>query len=82
MVSKAEVKEAIFKHHYSDMINIINTNSKLEAIKGDDFTKVQEYFNEKSVSNSRMAFKIRSHMVPEIPGNFKNRYKVKGTVKV
>ena len=28
----------------------------------------------------RMAFKIRSHMVPEITGNFKNRYKVKGTI--
>ena len=80
MVSKTEVKEAIFKHHYSDMISTINTKSKLEAIKGDDFTEVQEYFNEKSVSNSRMAFKVRSLMVPEIPGNFKNRYKVKGTL--
>ena len=79
-VSKYEVKEAIFKHHYSDMIAVINTKSKLEAIKENDFTQVQEYFNEKSVSDSRMAFKVRSLMIPEIPGNFKNRYKVKGTI--
>ena len=26
-----------------------------------------------------MAFKVQSQMVPEIPGNFKNRYRVKGT---
>ena len=37
MVFKSEVKEAIFKHHYSDMMDVINTKSKLEAIKGDDF---------------------------------------------
>ena len=44
------------------------------------FTEVQDYFNDKSVGNSRMAFKVKSQRVPEIPGNFKNRYKVKGTI--
>ena len=80
MVSETEVKEAIFKHHYNDMISVINTKSKQEAIKRDDFTKVQEYSYEKSVINSRMAFTIRSHMVPKILGYFKNRYKGKGTI--
>ena len=41
--------------------------------------ELQEYFDDKSVANSRMSFKIRSQMVPEIPGNFKNRYKRKET---
>ena len=27
-----------------------------------------------------MAFKVRTLMVPDIPGNFKNKYRVKGTV--
>ena len=80
MVSETERKEAIFKHHYNDMISVINTKSKQEAIKRDYFTKVQEYSYEKSVINSRMAFKIRSHMVPKILGYFKNRYKGKGTI--
>ena len=79
-VSKSDIKEAIFNHHYSDMMTIVGSKSKLEAIKNDDFTKVQEYFDDKSVANGRMAFKVRSQMVPEIPGNFKNRYKVKGTI--
>ena len=61
------------------MMAIVGSKPKLEAIKGDDFTEVQEYFNDKSVANGRMAFKVRSQMVPDIPGNFKNRYRVKGT---
>ena len=54
--------------------------TKLEDIKEDDFREVQPYFVDKSVDKVRMAFKIRTHMVPEIPGNYKNKYRVKGTV--
>ena len=50
-------------------------SKKLKNIKNDNIEKVQEYFHEKSVEKSWMAFKVRSHMVPEIPGNFKNRFK-------
>ena len=39
--------------------------------KDDDFIEIQEYFRDKSVENTRMAFKVRSEMVPDIPGNFK-----------
>ena len=48
--------------------------------KGDDFKGVQEYFYDRSVEKARMAFKIRTHMVPDIPDNFKNKYRVRGTV--
>jgi hypothetical protein len=81
MVSKHEVKNAIFDHHYNDMVNIVNTKTKLDDIKGEDFREVQSYFNDKSVENTRMAFKVRTQMVPNIPGNFKNKYRVKGTEK-
>jgi hypothetical protein len=79
-VTKTEVKRAIFEHHYNDMVDIVKTKSKLDAIKEEDFREVQQYFNDKSVENTRMAFKIRSQIIPEIPGNFKNKYRVKGTV--
>ena len=47
-------------------------------IKDEDFSTVQEYFKDKSVENTRMAFKVRSKMVADIPCNFKNKYKRKG----
>ena len=80
MVSKHDVKKAIFNNHYEDMKNTINTKSKLDAIKEDDFKEVQPYFHGKSVEKARMAFKIRTQMLTEIPGNAKNKYRVKGTV--
>ena len=70
VVSKKEIKEAVLKHHYSDMVNIVQHQTKLEEIKDDDFHEVQDYFQDKSVKRARMAFKIRSHMVPKIPSNF------------
>ena len=63
------------------MMNIVKTKTKLENIKDEDFSDVQEYFKEKSVENTRLAFKIRTQMVAEIPGNYKNKFRVKGTVK-
>ena len=80
IVPKKVVKEAIFEHHQKDMMEVVKSKTKLEAIKDDDFSEVQEYFNDKSVEKARMAFKVRTLMVPEIPGNFKNKYRVKGTV--
>ena len=78
VVSKQEVKKAIFEHHYSDMVKVVQEQTKLEDIKDDDFSEVQGYFDDKSVEKARMAFKIRSHMVPEIPGNFKNKFRGRG----
>ena len=42
--------------------------------KDEDFSKPQSYLNEKSVENSRMAFRIRSEMVQDIRGNYKDKY--------
>ena len=78
VVSKQEVKKAIFEHHYSEMVKVVKEQTKLEDIKNDDFRELQGYFDDKSVEKARMAFKIRSHMVPEIPGNFKNKFRGKG----
>ena len=77
-VCKSAIKKAIWDHHYVDMKKELDGSKKLEPIKDDDFHKVQDYFNNKSVENTRMAFKVRSQMVPEIPGNFKNKFRVKG----
>ena len=68
-VPKSEVRKAIFEHHCKDMVEIVNKQTKLEGIKREDFRNIQEYFDEKSIENSRMSFKIRSQMVLDIPGN-------------
>ena len=62
-------------------MNVVKDQRKLEDIKDDDMREVQEYFCEKSVDNVRMGFMIRTQMVPKIPGNFKNKYRVRGTVR-
>ena len=36
---------------------------KVNGYKDDDFSKVQDYSQEKSVANTRMALKVRSKMV-------------------
>ena len=48
---------------------------KLEPIKGEDFRTIQNYFHDKSIENGRMAFKIRTQMLEDIPANFKNKYR-------
>ena len=40
----------------------------------ESFMKVQEYNNWKSVENARMAFKVRTNMVPKIKKNFRKKY--------
>ena len=77
-VSKSVIKQAIWDNHYADMKKELEGSKKLEAIKDEDFHKTQDYFYDKCVENTRMAFKIRSQMVSEIPGNFKRKFKQKG----
>ena len=79
IITEQEVKRAIFEHHYNDMVGDVKEKKKLNSIKEDDLSEVQPYFKDKSVENVRMAFKIRTEMVTEIPGNYKNKYRVKGT---
>ena len=77
-VTKSEIKKAIFNHHYNDMMNIVKTKTKLENIKDEDFSDVQEYFKEKSVENTRLAFKIRTQMVAEIPRQLQEQVQGEG----
>ena len=79
-VNKNEIKNAIFEDHYKEMMNVVKNQRKLEDVKDDEFREVQEYFCDKLVDNVRMGFMIRTQMVPKIPGNFKNKYRVRGTV--
>ena len=37
MVSKCDVKKAIFENHYNEMIEQVKKQTKLEDIKEDDF---------------------------------------------
>ena len=76
-VSSVEIKKAIFDHHLKFMKE--NMSKKLSDIQFDDFSVEQPYMNEKSVEVGRMAFKIRSKMVEDIPANFKNKFRTKGT---
>ena len=78
-VNKSDVRKAVFEHHYEEMINVVKDQKKLEDIKEDDFREVQNYFAGKSVVDTRMGFRIRTQMVPQIPANFKNKYRVRGT---
>ena len=75
-ITKAEVKNAIFAHHYKDMKSEMKEKSrKLEEIAHEDFREVQKYFQHKSVEDVRMAFRVRCNMVNDIPANFKQKYK-------
>ena len=69
VMSKTEIKNAIWEHHQLDIKKELSQSKKLGDIKDEDFATVQDYFNDKSIANTRMAFKICSQMVEEIPGN-------------
>ena len=54
----------------------ISSSSKLEDIKMEDFQKIQPYFMDKSVENTRIAFRIRTKLIKNIPGNLKICFKI------
>ena len=60
--------------HYKAMKEKIVSSSKLEDIQHEDFWKIQPYFLDKSVENTRTAFRVRTKLIKNIPGNFKNLY--------
>ena len=72
-VTKQAVGDAIWKHHYDDLKKEISNSKKLNDIKDEDFSNIQEYFKDRSVENTRMAFKIRN---PQC--NFKKKCKKMG----
>ena len=74
-VSKEELEEAVYFHHYKEMKLEVCEYKKLESVKNDHFTELPEYMNEKSLDNARMAFRIKTEMVNKIKMNFKGSYK-------
>ena len=46
--------------------------------KENNFQEVQDYMLDKNVEKSRMSFRIRCEMVPEVKGNFKDKHRRKG----
>ena len=69
--------------NFCEAINIPDVNNKgvpkaalKEAIFNHHFFReMQGYFKDKSIENGRMSFRIRTQMLDEIPGNFKNKFK-------
>jgi hypothetical protein len=74
-VLKKDVKKAIQMSHHEDMLGQFENSRKLQDIKNDNFSTLQDYFNDKNLENSRMKFKIRTKMLEKIPGNFIDKYK-------
>ena len=82
IISKSIVKNAVRNHHYKEMKEEISKMKKLDPIKHEDFSEAQKYLQDKSIENGRTAFKLRSQMLENTPGNFKNKYKNKPGSKV
>ena len=61
-VSKEELKEAVFYHNYKEVKEEMETKDKLNDVKHEDFTKVQDYMISKNIENARMMFSLRSRM--------------------
>jgi hypothetical protein len=72
---KEDIEKAITKHHYRDMMSQFEGSKKLQDIRHNDFSKIQDYFNDTNLVNARTKFRIRTKMLDKIPGNFKNKYK-------
>ena len=72
---KEEIQKAVDKNHYGDMMGQFEGSKKLQDIRHDDFSKIQDYFNDTNLANARTKFRIRTKMLDKIPGNFKNKYK-------
>ena len=71
MIIPPQKTNAIQEHHHKVMKEEFSTaTGKLAPIKSDDFKMVQSYFDERSIDTCRTAFKIRSKMLPDIPGIF------------
>ena len=74
-IKKEAMEEAIFFHNYREIKQDLQRYKKLDDIKDDDFTKMPDYMEDKSLENARMSFRIKSKMVQAIKMNFKSSHK-------
>ena len=77
-ITAGAIKEAVLEHHDDELRDKIKRFEKMEHIKDEDFSQVQDYLKQKSIENTRTAFKIRCSMVEDIKGNFKSKYRRNG----
>jgi hypothetical protein len=76
-VTKEMIKKAIAEMNNKAMMAEIEKSKKLDDIKNEEFTGIAEYFLDNNIQNARLKFKIRTHMVKHVPGNFKNKFRNK-----
>jgi hypothetical protein len=69
------IKEAIFNHHYTEMMAEVNKMKKLEPIKGEVLVRPRNISWTNCIENGQMSFYIRTQMLKDIPGNFKNKFR-------
>ena len=74
-VDKEELNEAILYANMKEMKLELERYGKLEDVKREDFRKEQDYMKEKAVDKARMAFRLRTKMVPKVKMNYKNMHK-------
>ena len=74
-VDKGEVDEAILYANMKERKVEMEKCEKLKEVKNEDFRKEQDYLMEKSVDKGRIAFRLRSRMVPKVKMNFKNMHR-------
>ena len=56
-ISEGEIKQAVFDHHYGELVANISKSKKMMRHKEEDFKQVQSYMKGKSVENIRIAFR-------------------------
>ena len=73
-----EIKNAVLDHHDRKIKEDVSNSKKMEQHENDNFSKIQEYFEGKSLYDCRLAFRIRCELVKDIKGNFKDKHRRKG----
>ena len=74
-VCKEEIEEAMFYGNQKLLKEEMEKYSKLDAVKGGDFRREQDYLKENGIERARMAFRIRTRMVKKVKMNFKNEHR-------
>ena len=77
-IPEGVLKRGVFDHHLEEIKEKVSNSKKMMKHKEDNFKEVQDYMLDKNVEKSRMSFRIRCEMVPEVKGNFKDKYRRKG----
>ena len=78
MVQKEKIEEHIFYNHYKDMKDSIEMSKKMDKVKHENFTKEQDYMNDKSVDRSGIHLRVRLEMLETFKDNYRAKYRTLG----